>query len=330
MARKDHLIFKKLTVNSFFSDLRDTRFEKYKDQEDLLDIEFEGIVSSDGEAMEDYSSSIFMFIDLWADYLNNESLVYYRWFDVDVDCFWESKYNVAQSSILVIVIFFLLFSSGLYFSSLIYLVFALTWACYEDEVEEQPFHPSQISKQVKKYIKAERAMRRNFKKQRAFVRKFMPRLKNYEAKWRALSGFYVWGYNSYLLDDLSEQQWWFVLGRWLYSDERKSLKLAESRDLLDEELVEFYNDYLVEVEKLFYKIGRPKGFGATYLHHAGHLSYYAVVAPSLNMPMLVVDTRMVKNIATDYELHVLSLNVKCWYLFKNLSPKTPKKHNYFL
>lgn len=252
MCFNDGKNFKKISFDNVFSDLRDTDFELFGDFSDMLGIEFDGSFL-DTESMRDYADNLFLFLDIWIEYLQDESFIYYQWLDVDMDCFWEADYNVVPNYIIAILIFFLLLYFDFYYFSFFYICFAITWNCYDEELDHDPDDPREVIKEVKKYIHMKRVT-----SERSFLHELMLStnlmLSGLPTKWRVFHCLYIWHFDNYIVDDLFFLQICFTLGRSIEDTQR--IETINNRCKI--RFLNFENFYFFEIMKILYKLEKKK------------------------------------------------------------------------
>jgi hypothetical protein len=316
--------FRKISFDNIFSDLRDSDFELFGDFSDMVGIEFDESLK-DSESMKDYADNLFLFLDIWIEYLETESFIYYKWLDVDIDCFWEARYNIKRNYIIAFFIFFLLFSFGFYYIGVFYLLFAISWNCYDDEPEHDPDNPREIIKEVKKYMHIKRVTN-----QRSFLHESMIStnlmLSGLPTKWRAFHCLYIWHYDTFIIDDLFFLQISFNLGRYIESDTRKILSIQRR---CKNRLLNFHNLYFFEIMKIFFKLEK-KNNGIFYKKFINFFIIFWQYPYLMQNFYIKQDRFLLKNKATDYELYLFNLYVKNWHFFKNSMPYKYNKYNYIL
>jgi hypothetical protein len=305
--------------------LKEHRSESYKDLSDMLSMEFEDS-SSSGETSADFVGNIFLYWEMWEEYLYCDSFERFGWLDVNITLLEEINYHPRIRLNAIIFVASFLISMGWFHLTIFYLLFVITWPMYDDESDVDLDDPKLVLEGVTTWAIMKSHWRMQAKKWK--WRDSFRNWKKYPIEWRVCNALLNWPFDDYSVDGVHMIHIYKALGS----------QREPRTDLVNWKRTkyEYFNDryhphYFGSLAKSF-KFLDKKGGHKGHFHFKGFLNYQTnhLNYREKKYELAFRGNMLFKDSATSYELYMLSLYVTHWYYFDELKSKGLKKNFYIL
>jgi hypothetical protein len=314
-------------VNDFFVRLRREDAEKQTDTLDMLGLELEGCTSG-AEMISDYADNLLIFIDIWADYLFEESFIRYGWIDLDEGFLQEIEFLLPHNYHVTFFIASVIFLLGFHYCCFLYMVFSIPWYYFDQDPESDPENPADYLHEISRFVHAKKAQHLQLKREH-FMYSQGQKFLEHGTCWQIFHRLWIWRYNRYIIDDLPQVQ----LSKWLgrrapvrnyFSYFVKASSEEIMLNLHSSHFAETLNVLsLIEKRKKKIKISlRAKSL--LYDRSAKCLSDF------INKSFKLKNSKILSHEVDPVELYFFNKYVSNWYFFKGPTPYKYRKHHYIL